>query len=225
MPTQSLLIKNSLLNWNCFSQRPIDINIYYLIIILIISQTVRLGIRQRRKWCISQKSLFIPCTWCCFTQGVVSVMWAAVFSTAKKKKILHLTDKKWKERNILLLDSVLKHHAPPDVTICMVQNFNLKSKSKEFIIDPRFLPVNGWSAGITHNTGFSFFLIALCVGSSSTISLPCNAYNKLHLTLFPISKNLHVRTQWFKNLLAEIFSLIPKNNYKNLFSQANSSRF
>lgn len=88
MPTQSLSIKNSLLNWNCFSQRPIDINIYYLIIILIISQTVRLGIRQRRKWCISQKSLFIPCTWCCFTWGVVSVMWAAVFSTAKKKKNL-----------------------------------------------------------------------------------------------------------------------------------------
>ena len=151
----------------------------------------------------------------------------------KQKKILHLTNKKWKERNILLLDSVLKHHAPPDVTICTFQNFNLKSKSKEFIIDPRFLPVNGWSAGITHNTGFSFFLIALCVGSSSTISLPCNAYNKLHLTLFPISKkknskhskNLHVRTQWFKNLLAEIFSLIPKNNYKNLFSQANSGRF
>lgn len=106
MPTQSLLIKNSLLNWNCFSQRPIDINIYYLIIILIICQTVRLGIRQRRKGCISQKSLFIPCTWCCFTWGVVSEMWAAVFSTAKKK---------WKERNILLLDSVLKHHAPPDV--------------------------------------------------------------------------------------------------------------
>ena len=183
MPTQSLLINYSLLNWNCFSQRPIDINIYYLIIILIISQTVRLGIRQRCKWCISQKSLFIPCTWCCFTWGVVSEMWAAVFSTAKKtkKQILHLNDKKWKERNIFQLDSVLKHHAPPDVTICMVQNFNLKSKSKEFIIDPRFLPVNGWSAGITHNTGFSFFLIALCVGSSSTTSLPCNAYNKLHL--------------------------------------------
>ena len=91
--------------------------------------------------------------------------------------------------------------------------------------------MNGWSAGITHNTGFSFFLIALCVGSSSTTSLPCNAYNKLHLTLFPISKkkiqntvkNLHVRTQWFKNLLAEMFSLIPKNNCKNLFSQANSA--
>ena len=127
--------------------------------------------------------MFIPCTWCCFTWGVVSEMWAAVFSTAKKtkKQILHLNDKKWKERNIFQLDSVLKHHAPPDVTICMVQNFNLKSKSKEFIIDPRFLPVNGWSAGITHNTGFSFFLIALCVGSSSTTSLPCNAYNKLHL--------------------------------------------
>ena len=78
--------------------------------------------------------------------------------------------------------------------------------------------MNGWSAGITHNTGFSFFLIALCVGSSSTTSLPCNAYNKLHLTLFPISKkknskyskNLHVRTQWFKNRLQKFSLQYPK---------------